>query len=489
LKRNQPLPILVTSEQGNGVNMASNYSELGVSGLSQWGGRISEDFLVEWRGKRGYKRANEMRLNSPTVNALLTAIKLSIRKSKWQLISAEGDEDPRLELVQAALENMSYSWNDHISQALTMLPFGYSLFEIVYERVGGLVLWRKLAQRSQDTIDRWDIGDKGGINGCWQVSNTNYQQVYLPIEKLLLYRTETEKNNPEGRSILRTAWIPYYYMKNIQMVEGIGIERDLAGMPVIHLPEGADTSDSDSSDLGKAKKVVRNIRRDQQEGVVMPNGWELELLSSGGQRQFDTTQVIQRYKKDILMNSLAQFLALGLDSTGAYSLSKDMTDLFVMSVNAVASIISETFSKFAIPRLLRLNGLEENGISYVATPAGDTDVTEIADLIQKAGGYITWTPEDQLVLRELMGLPEVDIDRIMEMQEQQQAETDARVQAAADAAQQNMAAVFGGVEEFEISKAERARKESEYQKRITDFFAGQQKRIGSEAQSIKRQIS
>jgi len=461
--------------------MGTDFSELGSSGLSQWGGRISEDFLREWRGREGYKRANEMRSNSPIVNALLTAIKLSIRKAKWQLTSEEGNEDSRLELVQSAIDNMSYSWNDHIAQVLTMLPFGYSLFEIVYERVGSQILWRKLAERPQDTIDRWDIDDKGGIQGCWQVSKSNFKEVYLPIEKLLLYRTETEKNNPEGKSILRSAWIPYYYMKNIQTIEGIGIERDLAGLPVVTLPDGADTSDSKESDFGRAKKVVRNIRRDEQEGIVLPAGWDLKLLASGGSRQFDVSATIQRYKRDILMNSLAQFLSLGLDSTGAYSLSKDMTDLFVMSVNAIADIISETFSKFAIPRLLRLNGLDDQGIFYMPTPAGDTDLTEIGDFITKAGGYITWLPEDQLVLREILGLPETDIEHITEVQQ----EKEIRSKAMADAIQQKQPE-SPEPSEFKISMAERARHESELQVRMLDFWKGQTKRIVSEAAKVKK---
>lgn len=471
--------------------MAKNENELGFTGLSQWGGRITEDFLREWRGKEGYKRANEMRLNSPTVNALLTAIKLSIRKSKWQLVSELGDEDPRLELLTAALENMRYTWDDHISQALTMLPFGFALFEIVYERIDGRLLWRKFAQRSQDTIERWDIDEKGGIQGCWQVSNTNFQEVYLPIDKLLLYRTETEKNNPEGRSILRSAWIPYYYMKNLQMLEGIGYERYAAGMPVIKLPQGADVSDSDDSDAGLAKKIVRNIRMDEQMGVVLPEGWELELLSANGSAPIDVSNAIGRYKKDILMNSLAQFLALGLDGTGAYSLSKDMTDLFAMSVNAVMDTIADTFSKHAIPRLLRLNGLDDTGIQYIATPAGDTDLVEIAGFIQQAGGYITWTPEDQLVLREMLGLPEVDIDTIVEAQETERALADARTQTMTEnfRRREEMGVTTTATPTpFKVSEeVSHARQESQLQRRMNDFFKGQKKRVAGEAQKVKRE--
>jgi hypothetical protein len=196
------------------------------------------------------------------------------------------------------------------------------------------------------------------------------------------------------------------------------------------------------------------------------------------------------------MNSLAQFLALGLDSTGAYSLSKDMTDLFAMSVNAVMDIISETFTKFAIPRLLRLNGLDDEGISYLPTPAGDTDITEIGEFIAKVGGYITWMPEDQLVLREMLGLPEVDVDTIAEAQENQRALQDARAQAMAEAARQSgtssddMSAILSGdLDYFEFTGAERNRKEKELYNRVNDFWKGQKKRVTKAAQDAKNQMT
>ena len=262
------------------------FGEIGETGLAVWSGQVLEDFTRELRGREGYKRYREMVLNSPVVGALLMAIELSIRSVSWQFVSAEGDTDPRLEFLDAALNHMSHSWDDHIIEALTMLAYGWSYFEIVY-RYGGdaehdtdpeilhnKLTWRKLAIRGQDTLERWEMDENGGLMGMWQATTApKYQRVLIPIEKAVLYRSRVEKGNPEGRSILRSAWIPYYYEKNISQIEAIGIERDLAGLPVVTLPQNADTTEAAGTDFDKADKLVRRIRNDEQAGVVLPFGW------------------------------------------------------------------------------------------------------------------------------------------------------------------------------------------------------------------------
>lgn len=384
-------------------------AEIGSTGLAEFSGQIADDFLRELRGKEGYKRFDEMRRNSPVIHAMLTAIEQSVRKCEWEFAS-DDEGDPRVELLNEARENMSHSWNDHISEALTMLPFGFSVFEIVYERDDrNRWLWRKFAPRGQDTVYQWKFDEDGGLAGFTQMAAPQYKTITLPIEKLILYRTRVERNNPEGRSILRSAWIPYYYAKHIQQIEAIGIERDLAGLPKIKLPTGASTDlNNSNSDASIAAKLVRNIRNDEQAGIVLPDGWELELLSSGGGKSFDTNTVINRYENRMLMAALAQFIMLGQEGVGSLALSKDQTDFFTMSVNAVADIIAETFTKFAIPRLLKLNGYDSEGVRLEHTPAGDTDVAAMAGLLQQIGSYLHWGAEDEVWLRQLVGLPERD---------------------------------------------------------------------------------
>jgi hypothetical protein len=394
-------------------------TEIGSPGLAEFSGQIQADFLREWRGKEAYKRANEMRLNSPIVGALLLSVEYSIRKVDWFFSSDQGHDDPRLALLNEAREAMSLSWNDHIAEAVTFLPFGFSIFEIVYQVVGGQWLWKKFAPRGQDTVRAWKFDENGGLAGFVQSAAPKYTEVEISIEDLIIYRTRVERGNPEGRSILRTAWIPYYFAKHMQQTEAIGIERGLDGFPVVKLPVDATTDESDAnSDASKAAKIVRNIRNDEQAGIVLPFGWELDLMAPGSQSRLDADKVIRRYESRILMSTLSQFLMLGQEAVGSYALSSDQTSFFAMSMNAVADIVSETFTKYAIPRLLKLNGYDAQGLRLEHTPAGDVDLTKITDLLSRAGANITWRPEDEMWLREVGGMPKIEQEEIEEAAEE-----------------------------------------------------------------------
>ena len=100
----------------------------------------------------------------------------------------------------------------------------------------------------------------------------------------------------EIESILRNAYRSWYFKRRIQEIEAIGIERDLAGLPVIHAPENLEIWDSQDPDMVKINgaliTMVKNLRRNESEGLVLPHGYEAELLSTGGTRQFDTNAII-----------------------------------------------------------------------------------------------------------------------------------------------------------------------------------------------------
>ncbi len=368
--------------------------------------------MREFHGIEAYKRYNEMRMNSSIVGGLLQAIRMPILSMEWTPASTEGEEDARLEILRAAIDNMSYGWNDHVSEALLFVPFGYYPFEIVYERGEKGLLWRKFSPRGQDTITRWKFSEDGGIEGFYQRVNFT-EEKFIPIDKTVLYRINVERNNPEGRSILRTAWTSYYYAKYISQSEAIGIERGMDGFPVITLPDGASTDEDDSnSDAAKAAEFVRNIRNDEQAGMVLPFGWTLDLFAPGAQSRLDADKVIRRYEARILMSALAQFLNLGQEGVGSLALSSDQTDFFTMSVNAVADVIADTVTKYAIPRLLKLNGYDAQGLSLTHTPANQEDVTKISAFLASVGDYLNWSAEDEVWLRQVARLPERSIGDI-----------------------------------------------------------------------------
>jgi len=176
------------------------------------------------------------------------------------------------------MEDMEHSWMDFIVEALSMFIYGWAWHEIVYKvrnsknskYPDGRIGWAKLPIRSQNSWNGWvyDENDPDNLIGMEQLdSNAMNKVVVIPYEKSLLFRTKSYRNSPEGVSLLRTAYRSWIFKKRIEEIEGIGIERDLAGLPVINVPEDIDIWDPDNPQGVTLKayleKLVSNIRRDK----------------------------------------------------------------------------------------------------------------------------------------------------------------------------------------------------------------------------------
>jgi len=384
--------------------------EVGATGLRRFSGFIFEEFLLELTGWKGVQVFKEMLNNDPTVGGIIFAIKMLCRRVPWRVTpaSAHPNDEEAAEFVETCMNDMSDTWVDTIDAILSMLGYGYSVHEIIYKRRCGDVFdptmrskysdgrigWRKFPIRSQDTIYRWQFDDHGGIQGVEQLAPPHYYHVTIPIEKMLLFRTTTEKNNPEGKSLLRNAYRPWYMKKNIENIEAIGVERDLAGLPVALVPpelltEGA--SQSQKNLLASIRDIVINIRRDAQEGVIFPKAYdtvgkelfELKLLSTGGQRQFDTDKIINRYDQRIAMTMVADFMLMGQDKVGSYALASSKTNLFSTAIGGQLDIIADIFNNYAIPRLFALNDFAIS--DYPKITHGDlmsVDLKELGEYIK-----------------------------------------------------------------------------------------------------------
>jgi hypothetical protein len=413
--------------------------EQGSTGLLVFTGQVQEEFLRELRGREGYKRYDEMRRNSPVIGAMLYYHEMSVRKVSWNFSNTAGDEtDERVYFLNATRERMTQSWNEFISEVLSFMAFGYSIFWTNYKRdpkTNGLG-WDSFSPRKQNTVYQWLLNypgvqgydpnrRNGEIMGFIQQAPPTYTMTTLPVERLLHFRTRIENNNPEGMSLLRNAWVPYYYAKNLQSVEAIGYERDLNGLPRVTMPQGADANPDDAnSDFSKAAEMVRNVRVDEQGGAVVPFGWTFDLLSASGKGFADIGHAIERYESRMLMAMLSQFIMLGQNGVGSLALSKDSTSVAEMIVNATADIIAETFTKQEIPRILKLNGYAPDDIVLEHSPAGDSDLTMFADFIQKVGDKLTWDASDEVWLRQLGGLPEKTEETIAQAMEEAEVRAD-----------------------------------------------------------------
>lgn len=412
--------------------MAKMSGEIGRIGQKRYGGIFYEEFLHELRGRRGMEVYTEMADNDDTVGAVLYAIEMLVRQADWN-IEPGGDtakDREAAEFVESCMDDMSKTWIDTISEILSFLTYGWSLHEIVYKRrMGhtkdkrtrskyddGLIGWAKLPIRSQETLYRWEYDNEDNLVGMTQMPPPDFGLITIPLEKAMLFRTKSKKDNPEGRSILRNAYRSWYFKRRIQEIEGIGIERDLAGLPVLHTPEGLNPWDVDDATMvqlySSLTSMIRNVRRDEIEGIVLPFGYEFELLSTGGARQFDTNRIIERYDTKISQTVLADFIQLGHQEVGSFALSSDKTNLFSIAIGAYLDIICETFNNQGIPALIDINGDHFAGITdYPKMTHGDVedaDLTTVAAFIRDMAGIGVIVPDDSLeeYVRQIGHLPE-----------------------------------------------------------------------------------
>jgi len=179
---------------------------------------------------------------------------------------------------------------------------------------------------------------------------------------------------------------------------------------------GAQTED-EQRQLAAIKEIVTNIRRDEQEGVVWPLVYDdagrelyrLELLSSGGARSFDTGRIIERYEQRMAMTVLADFILLGHEAVGSYALSATKSSMFKSALEAWLESIAAVINTHAIPRLLRLNGMDVRIAPRVEFGAvGSADVETVIQFVSSmaaAGMSLFPSPELENKLRGDVGLP------------------------------------------------------------------------------------
>lgn len=405
--------------------------EAAVAGYKISSGYVYDEFLTELRGIQGRRKYREMSDNDPIIGAILSAINYILRSVEWHYDPNPLTEDKEAaEFLKEALEEMpEMVWDDALSEALSMLVFGFSILEMVLYKCPetGYYKPRKLAPRSQETIWEWDADDNGNIAGLWQQPPQRAGYLYIPAEKFLHFRTNYNRGNPEGRSILRNAYRPYHFVKNISMMEATAIEREMNGLPIMRVPSEVF---EDQTKLNEYTKIVRDVKFNSQGGIVLPSEtysdedgkptnermYDLELVSSEGNRNIDTNTVIKRHETNMARTILADFIMLG-EGKGSYALSSDKTDLFLQAIKSILGVVQSEINRKLVPLLWRVNGFSDDTMPKLRhgqiTP---TDLGVLGDYVSKlaSAGLFLNDEDTENHLRREAGLPEAEVDTLNE---------------------------------------------------------------------------
>lgn len=466
---------------------AAQTKELGTTGLKYMSGIIDEEDVKELSWPYNIKTYRQME-NDPLISGALFAIQQFIKSSEWRVEEYDGEGKPddageQAEFLRQCIKDLNKPWKEFISDVLSMLVYGFSVHEIVYKkRLGpnnkdrrfkskfsdGKYGWSKFPIRSQDTIEDWDIDKHGDLNRVRQRDFWNDVDVWINEDRFLLFRPTAYKDNPQGRSILRNCYRAYYNRRNVEIQEGIGIERDLSGLPLIRVPSeymSDDASEEQQMMVQSLHTMGQNLKRNSQGYAMLPSDiygnedtgtgdkmFDLSLLNSGGSRQVDTNSIIDRYDHRIMQSMLTDFMLLG-GSVGSYALSANKVMAFVTAIESYLDVIADQFNEKAIPLLWEVNGWDSTKTPRLAhSGVENTDLETLGKFLKDAAASGMITPDDETEedIRQKAKLPKKPEEAQEELslsRMRQEREEEARAsQAEADAESSNSSSSSDGGE-------------------------------------------
>jgi hypothetical protein len=484
----------ITYELQSGTQMA----EQGAEGTNAFYGHISETYIPSLEWPDVYDKYNEMRRRDPTIRSMINAVKLLARQAEWK---AEGatDSGPDLEaseLLQSNLEDMSHTVEDFIDDVLTFLPFGWSSFELTYKRRNGIegknkslfddqrIGWRKFAFRRQSTLDRWEFDKAGGFGGWWQLAPPDYRTTLLPAEKLMHFVGERDGNNPEGLCLSESIYEPWHFVKNLQIINGIGWQRTFVGLPVFTFEEKPSTNDK-----SRVEQIGQGLSVDEKQYVSLPPKVKLTLESTSNTGAASLLDTIKFYRALMLQTIMAEFIMMASIGTGSFAQHKDKSDLFLMAVNGYLDKIAAIWNRFGVARLFEFEANRIPGLMELPRVTHSTvhkiELEELGNYVQKVASFITVGDEDQIWLRRQAGMPEMLPEGEPEMPEVTgtQPETGEGVQDDELPGEMEAGELWAELAEFDGRDDDRATIEGELEDKLDKFFSGQLSRIKQEAEA------
>ncbi len=376
-------------------------AEAGYLGLNIYAGLSQDEIKRELNFPASIVTYKQMSYHS-TVNSALTLFDNLVGKADWKFKAPADATDAELEQARVINEMMhdmqDQTWSDFISDALSANVFGFSVHEKVYRRRlkangskynDGLIGWKKLPIRNQETIERFVFSDDGndviGVRQNLTLVNDPYNRydkrnmnaVVLPRAKIMLFRSGKHKGDPYGKSPLRDAYLAWRFLSVIEEIEANGVAKDLAGLPVLKLPPqylAADASPEQKAIRAYYENVMRNLQMNQQSALILPQAYDqdtrqplfsLELLSLNGSKAMDTSKIKEYYKNLILTSLFADLLVMGQTGGGSFALGQIKSSLSGNAAEAMLKRITQVINDELIRQTYELNGWDTSRMGYM----------------------------------------------------------------------------------------------------------------------------
>jgi hypothetical protein len=428
--------------------------ETGYTGLAVLGGNVFEDCQKELRWPCAGETYKKMAKDGAVAPAL-ELVEMMVARVPWTVKIPEGYEDEleqKADFLRQCIEDMDHDFQSFIKQIVSFNRYGFSVAEKVYryrrkengsKYDDGLIGIKKLAIRSQDSIDGWKWKNKGrelaglyqnvvvpGRNedySGWDISySEETQRKFIPRKKFLLFRNNPIKDSPTGISPLNGCWQAWKYKQAYMESEAIRCANDVNGFKILYLPPQymkEDATESDKAVFEEYKRILANIHQSKQSGIILPlitdeNGnkmFEFEIKTVNGRSSYDTNQIIQRYNAEILTCLFADFLSLGSNGSGSFSLAETKISVIEMAIESKLNEIKSQLNHDLVRQLFELNGFDTDVMPELTYgKVAKESLDEVSKFIQRvaAVGLMPKTPQTITWIMKQADIPYVVEDDV-----------------------------------------------------------------------------
>lgn len=364
--------------------------EIGTTGSRNYSGYPSEEYLDDLRGYRRAEIFEQVRRSDSTISMLMKAAKNIIRGANKEVHQGgEGDDYKKQQefIEHVFMHDMDESFDQYITEALTCLDFGHSVFEYTHKLVqnhavfGSYVGLKNLGWRSPRTIDRWNLNPQSGkLASVTQISYGDLgRYVNIDAQWLIVNTMEREGSNYEGISLIRACYGSFIRKKTYLKLNAIGVEKFAIPTPTAQIPQ-LDLKSDQSRDFVES---LENFVAHESQYLLFPVGWDVKLVSN----TYDPQKVeysVDAEDRRMVQAFCANFLSLGQGgSSGSYALSNDLSDFFTSGVDYIARLIVDDINRRLVPQLIQMNfGPMDKYPKIVLTGITDKAGKELSEIIK-----------------------------------------------------------------------------------------------------------
>ena len=408
------------------INTAVN-KRASNSGTKNIDGRLYEEYLAALTRPVNFVQIyDKMRRSDYQIKRVLNVIMTPIKSGTFNYMPKDDKDEEQLKQVEFKNKMLKewpkQTWNEILTEILSFLPMGFSIFEpyshvVEDEKLGKVVTLKNIGWLKQSTIDQWDIKD-GELKKVHQKVTTgvNMMDGWIDGKDLIVFTNEKEGDNFEGVSLLRATYGNYVRKDLYLRLDMIGLEKMSVGTPIFFLPKSMIL---DATEMSAVKEVGESYTSHEKAYIILDDklkedGFRIEKGEYNSEA-VDTS--IKREDMGMLDSILAGFLAIGTQKSGGNAQNEGQMEMFLNSLLFVAEYIANKLDALTHAYYVFNFGEPKVKINMTVTGIARKDVRAMMEVIR---GYVTSKvirPDDRLekVTREFLKLPDIDEDTIRDI--------------------------------------------------------------------------